>query len=652
LSRTYNHFWQGAGLFGRYWVSSFDYMLTFGTTTLNSCFPRPGGGSCTLGSNAVIYAWRPDGRTIRFIKNAGDGIFYEDKPSPVARIVVTSSNLTLYNENNGTEVYGITGRVRSIKNERGVGWNWSYSGTYPVSVTHTSGRHVDFTWSNGQLVNVADPAGNDFTYTYTANAFGTGLHRLASTAQPGTPATTLTYHYELSSDAGALTGKSINGVRYSTFGYDGNGRANSTEHQGINKFTFVYALASDGTLTTMETNPLGKQTAYAYKDGKLQSIVGYPSTHCPNSIYSEITYDANGYRDVASDFADGLTDYDYNAKGQLLKKTEAAGTMSERVTQYVWDASNRMTRETLVGIRQTDWVYRPDGLLGSVKVMNLAENGTSSQILTTTYGYTFYSNSMLHTVTEDGPLPGSGDATTTTFDVLGNLVSAANGFGYGTTYASFNGLGLPGRVTNANGGITDYTYDARGRVLALKRYVGSSIYTTNNTYDARGRLVITVTPDDIATTYAYDNADRLLQVSRAGTHSAYASLGSDILDFTRYAYNANSDVVRMDTSVNYIPSDSATTGGQETSLMTTSGTDGVASAPDDGDGITIQPIGETENLCYPEPDCYNPPDPPVIRQTLVVTSDYIDYDELGRVIARRGNHAQYVRYAYDDNGNV
>ena len=37
LSRTYNHYWAGAGLFGRHWVSNLDYMLTFGSTALNTC---------------------------------------------------------------------------------------------------------------------------------------------------------------------------------------------------------------------------------------------------------------------------------------------------------------------------------------------------------------------------------------------------------------------------------------------------------------------------------------------------------------------------------------------------------------------------------------------------------------------------------------
>ena len=54
LRRTYNHYWQGAGLFGKHWLSNFDYKLSFGSTSLDSCYPRPGGGTCALGSNTVI----------------------------------------------------------------------------------------------------------------------------------------------------------------------------------------------------------------------------------------------------------------------------------------------------------------------------------------------------------------------------------------------------------------------------------------------------------------------------------------------------------------------------------------------------------------------------------------------------------------------
>jgi len=75
------------------------------------------------------------------------------------------------------------------------------------------------TWSGSQLVSVRDPAGKTYSYTYLTNRFGTGKHLLASTVLPGAPVTTVAYHYEDVTYTGALTGKSFNGVRYSTFAY-------------------------------------------------------------------------------------------------------------------------------------------------------------------------------------------------------------------------------------------------------------------------------------------------------------------------------------------------------------------------------------------------------------------------------------------------
>ncbi|HEC0375722.1 TPA: hypothetical protein R1R29_005229, partial [Escherichia coli] len=116
---------------------------------------------------------------------------------------------------------------------------------YLQKVTHSSGRSIQFVWSNGSLTQVKDPAGNVYQYTYTPNAFGTGRARLASATLPGSPQTTISYHYEDARYPGGFTGKSYNGVRYSTFAYDANRRATLSEHAGgIERHTFSYAIES------------------------------------------------------------------------------------------------------------------------------------------------------------------------------------------------------------------------------------------------------------------------------------------------------------------------------------------------------------------------------------------------------------------------
>lgn len=335
LIRTYNHYWQGAGLFGKHWISNFDYKLTFGTTALNACYPRPGGGSCAIGANTVIYAWRPDGRTIKFIKNA-NGIFLENKPEAVARIEPQpNGKFHLFAEDDSFEIYSSSGYVERVKSPTNVAWQFTYNGTYLHRVTHTSGRYVEFTWTSGRLTAVRDPAGSFYGFSYTANQFGSGLHRLASSSQPGSPATTTTYHYEIA-DTTALTGKSYNGVRYSKFTYNASGYATSTEHSGWEKHLFAYTPGANGALSVTHTTPLGKATTFQFLNGKLQSTTGYPSTYCPEATFALIEYDANGYPSMTSDHNGNIVSYTHNAKGQLLQKIEAPGTAVQRVTNYEW----------------------------------------------------------------------------------------------------------------------------------------------------------------------------------------------------------------------------------------------------------------------------------------------------------------------------
>lgn len=534
LNRTYNHFWPGVGLFGKHWVSSFDYKLTFGTTALNSCYARPGGGTCGIGTNTIIYAWRPNGRTDKYIK-AADGIFYQDVPSPLSKIVKQADgSFVLTGSDGDTEAYSSAGYVSTVKNQSGVGWTFSYvNSTYPYRVTHTSGRYVEFTWTSGQLTAVRDPAGNFYGYSYSANQFGTGLHRLAATSLPGAPVTAVTYHYEIA-DTSALTGKSFNGVRFSKFTYTPAGSAASTEHNGLNKYTYTYTAGANGLLTVNETNPLGKQATYVYKNGKQQTITGHASPYCPGTSYALIEYDAAGRAVMRSDFNNNKTANSYNARGQMLEQVEAYGTPQARTTQYEWDPSlERILSVTVVGVMKTTYTYATDRRVTSVSYTNLSPIGVSGQVRTTTYTYTKHPSGLLATVTADGPLPGSGDAAVATYNTYGDLIETRNSLGHTTGYSSYNALGQPGRVTGPNGNIVDYTYDPRGRLTRARTYPnGTTAADTVYTYNGAGLVDSITSPDGQARRVQYDAAYRAMTEYEPEVGGTYAQKG--------YAYNAMS----------------------------------------------------------------------------------------------------------------
>lgn len=626
LKRTYNRYWGEKGLFGYFWTSNFDLRIK------------------NIPDQQLIVAYRSDGRKVNYLYNAlPSAAWYESKAEPISRIVADGQGgYILYGEDDSIETYNSGGQITSLKNQQGIGITFSYLGGRLQQATHTSGRKVLFGWTGDLLTSVTDPAGNKFTYAYVPTQLNPAFLYLGSVVQPGTPSTTISYHYEILYSPGALTGKSYNGVRYSTFAYNSTTQAISSEHSGgADKNTFAYTFSDGGATTTvLHTNPLGKKTTFVFKNGKLHSETGQPSTYCPNAIYREIAYDANGYEDIATDFADAITDYDYNAKGQLLKKTEAAGTPQARVTNYQWDpAKNRILRETVVGYRQTDYVYLPNGRLSQVKSTNLSSKGVLNQVRITTYSYTTHFNGLLKTSTIDGPLPGDGDAVTQDYDTWGNLTAVRNKPGHKVVYSNHNGLGLPGRIVGVNGGTVDYTYDARGLTLTEKRYVAGVAQTTTHAYDNRGRRIRTTTPDGVVTYSTYDVNNRLLMVSRADPNSAYAHLGTDRYAFQRFTYDLDGNPTVMESGVDYLP------------LM------GYAPDPEEADS------GD-QDLCHPQPDCQPDPDPTPDpnpnpnpnpspgRKQLITWRTYIDYDELGRVRARRGNQGQNVKYSYDDAGNV
>ncbi len=618
LHREYNKYWDGVGLFGKQWISNFDYKLSFGTAEINACYPRPGGGACGIGVNTVIYAHRPDARTIKFVKNATDGIFYEDKPNPVAKIVQqVDGSFVLYGEDNDVEKYSSAGYVAEVKSETGVGWTYAYSGSYPVRVTHTSGRYVDFVWTNGQLTSVRDPAGNYYGYAYLANHFGSGLHLLSATSKPGTPSTAIAYHYEDSRFPGALTGKSIGGVRYSYFTYSVSGKATSSEHgSGRDRYSFNYLGTGDPSETSADvTNPLGLTTSFSFTNGREQASNRLGAQYCPAAVRYK-TLDANGSEDLVQDFNNNVTDYDYNAKGQLVRQVDASGTAQARTTDYAWDtARNRLVSVTVVGQKRTEFTYTTDNRHASITETNLSANGVANQSRTVVYTYVKHANGMLATVTVDGPIAGSGDAVVTSYNEYGDLVSVVNSLGHATVYSNHNGLGQPGRITGANGDITDFIYDAQGRTITVRRWIAGIAADTVNGYSAQGLLASVTNADGAITNYEYDSARRLTRTWRPanGTVGGGASKEDQL-----YTYDLMGNVTRIDSR--------KLVGHFETQCK---------------HWMTIEGVPE----CMEEEQVWV--EVPTITQTA-----FVDYDELGRVRASRGNHGQNVRYTYDDNSNV
>src|SRR6185312_3546462 len=161
LERTYAHGWSYVGLFGKYWLSNLDYSITIAT------------------DESTIFAQRPDGRRIKFVRDPLDGnrwnenkgtttdhifcnsfdasgsnLCNEDQGTPIAHIPRSGSTYTHATEDNYTEIYDAEGRITRRTNIHGIAWTFGYTNRLLTSVTRSSGRAsgvgrmMSLTWTN------------------------------------------------------------------------------------------------------------------------------------------------------------------------------------------------------------------------------------------------------------------------------------------------------------------------------------------------------------------------------------------------------------------------------------------------------------------------------------------------------------------------
>ncbi|MDE2407078.1 MAG: RHS repeat protein, partial [Xanthomonadaceae bacterium] len=509
----------------------------------------------------VVHAYNPSGYATHFRLNNG---VWTSAAGDIAQLV--NGDWVIDYRDGSRNTFGTNGKPKTIQDERGIGLIYNYNASNQLlSVAHTSGRTLSLTWSSGKVTAITAPNGKTYSYAYDGNDY------LASVTYPDNLGTR-TYHYEDSAQPGGLTGLSINDVRQTRYKYYADGRVEwSGFDGGAERSTFAY-----GTDYTSVTNALGQATMYRLVElGGIKRIwrVERPvsGTCAPGIVDSQ--YDANGNVDYEVDALGVKTDYSYDAEDRLTQKITGIGpanqTDQQQITQYVWDASRkgRLNQVKVFGtgtsqpLNTTTYTYYPDGdararLLKSVAVANQGDGTLGT--LTTAYDYTLHPNDLVATMTVDGPLSGSGDALTYTYDTAGNLLTVKNSLNHTTTYSNYTALGQPGTITTPNGAVTQYTYNARGQVLTEKKTVNGAVQTTTTAYDTRGRPVQVTTPDGEVIDTAYDAYDRVTSVSKTEYLPDIGDPGDTNYQYDRrnirqqaIAYNLLSQPTSVTTSFRY-----------------------------------------------------------------------------------------------------
>lgn len=536
-----------------YWSTNLQYTLNEAHCFINKQTGEP---ICS----ALIYL-RPDGSEITFSGAPQAGPYTESGGGGLATLGYSSASATytLHDEDGTTKVFDANGYINSITDPSGISWAITMSGSSngtTYTVTHSSGKSYSITYgvtaNNVTPVTVADPAGN----VYTLQMTGDSLNFLSMT-YPGTPATTVAFKYSLPALPNLLTEVDYNGAPYDYTSYDttstdpyygwatGNYFADNSESAAIS-----YSQDAAGNLQATITNALGHHHVQTYDgingaggayNGQLSKISDDAVATCGATVQDR-AYDANGNLSQTIDNNGNVHTYTYAVTGQLQSETEASGTSLARTTDYVWDPNlqlNRLLSVTVEGWSKTTYTYNAQNRLASVQVTDLSRG--ANQTLTTTYGYTLYASGMVHIMTVTHPSPNNSDTDTSTYDALGNLTSFANGLGQTTAYSNYNGLGEVGHVVGPNGDVTDYTYDARGRVQTKTTHPNGAVATWTYSYDGFGLPASELTPAGETTNWNRDAEMRVTSIVRND---------KDGTSTESFGYDANGDVTSHTVSRN------------------------------------------------------------------------------------------------------
>ncbi|NEX63125.1 DUF4214 domain-containing protein [Noviherbaspirillum galbum] len=230
------------------------------------------------------------------------------------------------------------------------------------------------------------------------------------------------------------------GKRVNTFIHDAAGRLKKSTDPLGNTESFTYDAAGS---KTSFTNKNGDTWTYDHDAGGRVTVETSPQlaiTRVQTDAAGNLLRDAAGKPVVA---VDGVTQAvrtvtAYDNFGNVVSRTEAAGTPEERVTQWSYSPDNRQIATFVPNAR----VYASEG-------GNVATNGANGDASRSETTFTLVS--------------------TVTYDALGNAVVARDASGK-YRYRVVDALGRLRFEIDALGYVTKYDYDGFGDVTALTRF--------------------------------------------------------------------------------------------------------------------------------------------------------------------------------------
>jgi RHS repeat-associated protein len=399
-----------------------------------------------------------------------------------------------YRSSNGSErIYSLEGRLRSASTFDGKIYALTYFTSGPSnglleSVSNPFGRTLNFVYdAKRHLHKLIDPAGGETVYGYDSK------NRLITVTFPDSR--TRSYKYEHPTFAFALT--SIiepDGTVGAKFEYDALGRATTSElGGGVGRVSVAYN--ADGTTTTTDASATRTRSYSDIAGLRVGNGITTSCSGCPTQNNS-VQYNAQGLVTQSISPAGLVSAFTYDTRGNLLTQRTAVGTAFERLTTTTWHATRNIPLSVNAEGLTTTYTYD-----ANYRVTQVAVSAGGPARITT---YTYNAAGLLAQV--DGPRTDVNDITTYTYDSFGQLLTTTNPAMHVTRVLERDGHGRVKRIEYPSGQVRETTYDPVGRVLTTT----FSARTTTYTYDVRGNLATVTDPDGLITTYLYDAANRVI----------------------------------------------------------------------------------------------------------------------------------------------
>ncbi|WP_165874636.1 RHS repeat-associated core domain-containing protein [Cocleimonas flava] len=368
----------------------------------------------------------------------------------------------------------------------------------------------------GHLQSITLPDGGVISYSYDSD------HNLSKATYPD--GTSRIYHYEDIGFPNHLTGiTNRSGVRYATWAYTDEGRANlSTHADGAEKVTLEYRIPEVmGEIgTTISTNSLGQKNTYTWRfhdsisQFLLLSSEGPGCVTCPptNKIY---TYNDRYQIATSTDTKSGdIIVYDYDALGRTTKIVKKLKDSTETlIARYEYDGN--LSRPTLIA--------RPSVNSNGEHVTKVTYNEQQLPVSLTETGFSPLPDGSFETIERttnlqysqgnltliDGPRNDVQDLTKLSYDEQNRIQSLSQADGQIINVLGYDVNGRPTKIQQSSQSPLFISYNPQGKISEIKQRQRSIQYT----YDIEGRLTKLTSADGDVSTLKYDDADRLSSIS-------------------------------------------------------------------------------------------------------------------------------------------